>query len=193
MTDVNPTKSAGTHSLFNLHCLVWTGLLAALISVGAYVHFPLGPVPISLQVCFVLLSGFVLGPLWGFAAAALYVLAGLAGLPVFAGGTSGIGHILGPTGGYLLGFLLAPVITGGGFWLLRRKVVSWGLGVLFAVLGYVPIYGLGLTWLKTTLAISWTKAFWVGMIPFLPSDVLQVIISVAAARYLSKQELLPRQ
>lgn len=192
MSDVNRAGFTGTQSLRHLHCLVWTGLLAALISVGAYVHFPLGPVPISLQVCFVLLSGFVLGPFWGFAAVALYVLAGMAGLPVFSGGTSGIGHVLGPTGGYLLGFLLAPLITGVGRLLVRKKVLPWGLGVLLGVLGYLPIYGLGLAWLKTVLAIPWAKAFWVGLLPFLPSDVLQVIISVAASRYLAGHELTPR-
>ncbi|MFW6054328.1 MAG: biotin transporter BioY [Thermodesulfobacteriota bacterium] len=191
MAEVNQAGMAGTQSLFKLHRLVWTGLLAALITVGAYAHFPVGPVPISLQVCFVLLAGFVLGPVRGFSAAALYILAGLAGLPVFSGGTSGIGHVLGPTGGYLMGFLAAPVITGAGLRLVRRRVLPLGWGVLLAVLGYVPIYGLGLTWLKTSLAISWGKAFWVGMLPFLPSDLLQVAISVAAARYLFSHDLTP--
>ncbi|MCF8038574.1 MAG: biotin transporter BioY [Desulfohalobiaceae bacterium] len=191
MSDVNRAGFAGTQSLFKLHCLVWTGLLAALIAVGAYAHFPIGPVPISLQVCFVLLAGFVLGPVWGFSAVALYVLAGLAGLPVFSGGTSGMGHVLGPTGGYLLGFLAAPLITGAGLRLVPRRVLPLGWGLFLAVLGYVPIYGLGLTWLKTSLAISWGKAVWVGMLPFLPSDLLQVAISVAAARYLFNHDLTP--
>jgi len=165
-------------------------LLAALMVVGAYVHFPLGPVPISMQVCFVLLSGFVLGPLGGLLAVLLYILAGLVGLPVFYGGTSGFAHVLGPTGGYIMGFVFTPLITG-----LSQKAearsLSWGRGVLFGFLGYVPIYALGIVWLKTTLDISGVKAVSVGMLPFLFSDCLQVAASVSAARVLIRQDLLP--
>ena len=181
-----------TPRLQHVHRLVWCGLLAALMAVGAYIHFPLGPVPISLQVSFVLLAGFVLGPLWGFASVTLYVLAGLIGLPVFSGGTSGIGHVLGPTGGYLLGFLAVPLITGLWFRLTPGEVLPWGLGILLSILGYCPIYGLGLLGLKAALDLTWTKVIWVGMLPFLPSDVLQVAVSVAVARYLNTQQLTPR-
>ena len=179
-------------TLFQLHGLVWTALMAALIVVGAYVHFPLGPVPISMQVCFVLLAGFVLGPLGGMLAVLLYILAGLAGMPVFYGGTSGFAHLLGPTGGYIMGFVFTPLICG----LWRKagtRTMPWTLGVLFGVLGYIPIYTLGLLWLKTTLSITWAKAVSVGMLPFLPSDALQVAASVFAARALIRQDLLPSQ
>jgi biotin transport system substrate-specific component len=185
-----PGENMNDQPLSQLHGLVWTGLLAALMVVGAYVHFPLGPVPISMQVCFVLLSGFVLGPLGGMLAVLLYILAGLAGLPVFYGGTSGFGHLLGPTGGYIMGFVFTPLITG----LSQRpgaRSLPWVRGVVFGFLGYVPIYVLGLFWLKTTLAISGAKAVGVGMLPFLPSDVLQVAASVSAARVLIRQDLLP--
>ncbi len=184
--------SSDAPRLEHLHRLVWSGLLAALIAVGGYIHFPLGPVPISLQVCFVLLAGFVLGPLWGFSAVALYVLAGLAGLPVFSGGTSGIGHILGPTGGYLLGFLAVPLISGVWSRLTRKSILPWGWGAFLSVAGYAPIYLLGLARLQSTLDMSLDKALWVGMFPFLPSDVLQVLVAVSAARYLGRQQLTPR-
>ncbi len=192
MKAIQETMSSDAPTLEHLHRLVWSGLLAALIAVGSYIHFPLGPVPISLQVCFVLLAGFVLGPLWGFCAVALYVLAGLAGLPVFSGGTSGIGHILGPTGGYLLGFLAVPLITGVWSRLTRKNFLPWGWGALLSVVGYAPIYLLGLARLQSTLDMGLDKALWVGMFPFLPSDVLQVLVAVSAARYLGRQQLTPR-
>ena len=192
MQHIQETAPPETPSLQHLHRLVWCALLAALIAVGSYLHFPLGPVPISLQVCFVLLSGFVLGPSWGFAAVAMYVLAGLAGLPVFSGGSSGIGHILGPTGGYLLGFLAAPLITGLWSRLTRKTRLPWGWGVLACVAGYAPIYGLGLARLQTSLDIGWSQAVWVGLLPFLPSDGLQILVAVSAARYLHQQQLTPR-
>ncbi len=178
--------------LQHLHRLVWCALLASLIAVGSYLHFPLGPVPISLQVCFVLLSGFVLGPGWGFAAVAMYVLAGLAGLPVYSGGSSGIGHILGPTGGYLLGFLAAPLITGLWSRWMRKTRRPWGFGVLACVAGYTPIYGLGLAWLRMSLDLSWGQAIGVGLLPFLPSDGLQILVAVSAAKYLHHQQLTPK-
>jgi len=176
-------ERVATTSLASLHRLVWTALMAALIAVGAFVHFPLGPVPISLQVLFVLLAGFLLGPLAGASAVGLYLLAGLAGLPVFSGGTSGLGHILGPTGGYLLGFLLTPLITGQARRLSREGPPAWAVLLALAVAGYAPIYGIGIPWLKASLDIGWGKAIATGMLPFLVSDCLQVGASAATARF----------
>ncbi|MGB8933246.1 MAG: biotin transporter BioY, partial [Anaeromyxobacteraceae bacterium] len=83
------------------HRLVWTALLAACIAVGGWLQLPIGPVPITLQPLFILIAGYLLGPARGAAAVALYVLAGVLGMPVFAGGKAGLGVLLGPTGGYL--------------------------------------------------------------------------------------------
>ena len=181
------TEQVLSSSFASLHRLVWTALLAALIAVGAFVHFPLGPVPISLQVLFVLLAGFLLGPLAGASAMGLYLLAGLAGLPVFAGGTSGLGHVLGPTGGYLLGFLLTPLVTGQAKRLGRNGDLAWGFALGLAVLGYVPIYGIGIPWLKASLGIDWGKALATGMLPFLVSDCLQIAASAATARFFHRR------
>jgi len=178
-------------TLHHMHKLVWSALFAALITAGAYLHFPLGPVPISLQVLFVLLAGFVLGPLSGFSAVCLYILAGLAGLPVFYGGTAGLAHVLGPTGGYIVGFLGAPLITGLGAKTAPSAPLSWPRGIAFAALAYAPIYLAGLTWLKISLAAGWLKVFSIGMLPFLPSDALQILACAAAARFMQQQRLAP--
>ena len=97
-----------------LKMMVYASLFAALTVVGAYIAipFPLSPVPIVLQNLFVLLAGLLLGKKWGAASMAIYLLAGAVGLPVFAGGTGGIGHFAGPTGGYLIGFVLAAFVAG---------------------------------------------------------------------------------
>src|SRR5512133_1411896 len=92
------------------HRLVWTALLAACIAAGAWLQLPIGPVPVTLQPLFIVLAGFLLGPARGAAAVALYVLAGVLGMPVFAGGKAGLGVLLGPTGGYLVGFILAAAV-----------------------------------------------------------------------------------
>ena len=89
---------------------VFASLLAALMAAGAYLSIPIGPVPIVLQNMFVLLAGLLLGSRWGLAGVAAYFLTGLCGLPVFAGGLGGIGRIVGPTGGYLIGYLPAVFV-----------------------------------------------------------------------------------
>src|SRR4030067_426903 len=95
-----------------LRWIVLSSLMAALMAVGAYIHVPIGPVPIVLTNLFVLLSGLLLGSRWGLASAAIYLLVGAIGMPVFYGGKGGLAHILGPTGGYLFGFLLCACVAG---------------------------------------------------------------------------------
>ena len=86
-------------------------LMAALTSVSAYIILPIGPVPITMQTCFVLLSRAVLGSRWGAGSQMVYICLGLAGIPVFASGTSGLGVVLSPTFGYIGGFVLAAFLT----------------------------------------------------------------------------------
>ena len=99
-------------SVEKLRWMVLASLMAALTAVGAYIHVPIGPVPIVLSTLFVLLSGLLLGSRWGLASMGLYLLVGAIGIPVFAGGKGGFAHFFGPTGGYLFGYVLAAWITG---------------------------------------------------------------------------------
>lgn len=176
--------------LVSLHRLVWTALLAALIVVGAYLHFPIGPVPISTQCLFVILAGLVLGPVQGVLAVALYLGAGLIGLPVFYGGTSGLGHLLGPTGGYLFGFLGASFVAGLSRKFCKNEKLPFYIGILFGLLAYLPIYGLGIPWLKLSLQTTWLKAFSIGMFPFLPSDILQILGAAYLGSYLLDKKMV---
>ena len=178
-------------SLAQTHTLVWISLFAALMVVGSYAHFPLGPVPISLQVLFVLMAGFILGLKGGILAVGLYILAGLVGLPVFYGGHGGLGHVLGPTGGYILGFIPAVMIAGWAGGKIKRRPLPWSAGVAIAVGAYCAIYAVGLSWLGQVLEIGWTKAAAIGMLPFLPSDLLQIVLCVSAVRYMQKHSLVP--
>ena len=101
------------HSNHNsIQALVYTSLFTALIAAGAYIAVPIGPVPLVMQNFFVLLAGLVLGPKMGTTAVLTYLVIGTLGIPVFAGGTGGPAHFLGPTGGYLLGYVPAVFITG---------------------------------------------------------------------------------
>jgi len=161
--------------------IVYSALFIALISIGAVIAIPVGPVPIVLQNMFVLLAGLILPPAWAAGCVAVYLLMGFAGLPVFAGATSGVGKVFGPTGGYLLSYLPAAVLTSviSG---RAEKHLARDCGAVIA--GMAMIYMFGVPWLKWVLAISWGKALAAGMYPFLAGAVLKMAAAVMIARKL---------
>ncbi|MCG8552825.1 MAG: biotin transporter BioY [Desulfobacterales bacterium] len=161
--------------------IVYSALFIALISIGAMIAIPVGPVPIVLQNMFVLLSGLILPPAWAAGSEAVYLLMGFAGLPVFAGGTSGIGKVFGPTGGYLLSYLPAAFLTSV---ISGRAPKSLVRDYAAAVSGMAMIYLFGVPWLKWVLAVSWGKALAAGMYPFLIGAVLKIAAAVIIARKL---------
>lgn len=167
--------------IHQLRMIAYASLMAALTAVGAYIAIPVGPVPIVLQNLFVFLTGLLLGRKWGAAAIAAYLLAGICGLPVFAGGKGGIGHIIGPTGGYLIGYLPAVYLIGFLAEKGRGRAHSDLLGML---LGTAVIYGLGVPWLKLVTHMSFSKALILGMVPFLLGDGLKIAVAVPLARKL---------
>jgi len=162
-----------------LRMLVLASLMAALTAVGAYIHVPIGPVPIVLSTLFVLLSGLLLGSDWGMASMGLYLLVGAIGIPVFAGGKGGLAHFFGPTGGYLLGYVLASWITG---FISERSPGLLMLDILAVLIGSLVIYGLGVPWLKLVTQMSWTKTLTVGVVPFLIGDVVKASVALVLAR-----------
>ncbi len=164
-----------------LKMTVYSSLFVALIAVGAFISIPIGPVPIVLQNMFVLLSAIILGPLWGLACVAVYLVIGLAGLPVFAGGTSGIGKLFGPTGGYLLGYLPCVFVTASISKALHKKISS---DIIAMVIGSLIVYACGVPWLKTITKMSFEKALTVGMYPFLIGDGLKIVAAAFIARTL---------
>lgn len=159
---------------------VLSALFTALIIVGAYISFPLpvSPVPIVLQNLFVLLAGLLLGRRWALGAVALYLLLGLIGLPVFSAARGGLAHFLGPTGGYLIGFLLAAGLAAtivGAAPRLWREIVA-------VVVGTISIYLIGVPWLKVVADMSWPSALAAGLTPFLIGDALKAAAAVGIAR-----------
>lgn len=144
------------------------GLLGAyLIAVSAHMRvvLPISPVPITGQTLIVLLLGAVLGSRRGLLAVMLYVAAGAAGLPLFAGGSLG-----GPTGGYLIGFAAAATLTGG------LMQMGWGgrtlTTVLALLLGNLTVYLFGLPWLA--VFVGWGAVLPMGLVPFLVGDGLKL-------------------
>ncbi len=161
--------------------MVYAALMAALTAAGAYIAIPVGPVPIVLQNLFIMLAGLLLGGRWGLISVAVYLLAGALGLPVFAGGTGGLGKFVGPTGGYLLGFAAAAYLIGIISEMGRGRVA---IDVMAMVAGTLVIYAFGVSWLKLVTGISFSKALTVGMLPFLIGDALKIAAAIPIARAL---------
>lgn len=175
---VSPPMDPTTESL---HMTVYSALFAALITAGAFLAIPIGPVPIVLQNFFVLLAGLLLGGRWGLFSVIIYLLAGTCGLPVFAGAAGGLGRLFGPTGGYLWGYLPAVFVTGA---LSRRLGQNTGGDLVALACGTVLVYAFGVPWLKMVAGLDWTRALALGMIPFVPGDGLKIAAAVVVARVL---------
>ena len=164
--------------------LTMAALFAALIAAGTFISIPLplSPVPVVLQNLFALLAGLVLGPALGSAAAALYLAAGIIGAPVFAGASGGIVRLIGPTGGFLIGYLLAAFTAGliAGVPLPERKTAGWRI-ILAAFAGLLVVYAPGVAWLKISTGRTWAAAFTAGFIPFIAGDIVKGLVAAALA------------
>ncbi|USS41307.1 biotin transporter BioY [Thermococcus aggregans] len=162
--------------------VAYSALFVALTAVGAQISIPIGTVPITLQVLFVLLSGLILGARLGFLSQAIYVFMGAIGLPVFAGFSGGFAHVYGPTGGYLIAFPIAAFLVG----LLAKKKDNIVGYILAVVVGIIVIYLLG--WLRLGLFMkgNFEKAFLVGVAPFVPIDLVKGALAVVIADRVKK-------
>jgi len=133
------------------------------------------PVPVTLQSLAVVLAGFLLGPLGGFASVAIWLSAAAVGLPLFAGGEGGIAHLRGPTAGYLLSFPLAAALAGY-FGAAKGRWPSALHLFIVAIAGHVLILAIGGSWLALQIGVS--AALAKGVFPFILGSVLK---SAAAA------------
>ncbi|MFB6102779.1 MAG: biotin transporter BioY [Haloplanus sp.] len=164
-------------------------LFAAATSATAPVDMvhPLAPnVPITLQTLWVYLAGIVLGPVWAGVAFTLYLLAGLIGLPVFAGGNAGLGVLLGPTGGFLFGFPLAAMTIGavahGTDGLTAPDAIPMSRIVAALIAGTAIVYVAGAIGYALVQAIGLVAAVSAVVVPFLPVAGLKVAATVAIVR-----------
>ena len=175
--------------------LALIAVFAALVAGSALIAaIPVGGlgVPITVQTLAVMLTGLALGPGRAFAAVGLYVLLGLAGLPVFSGGRSGLGVLAGPSAGYIIGFVFAATAVG---WLtvvvLRRTAGRPGrlrAVLLFAgamVSSIIFVHSLGILGMMLNAKLDLSKAFFADLV-FYPGDVIKNILAVTIALTLHK-------
>jgi len=159
--------------------MVYASLLAALTAASALITIPIGEVPVILYNFFILMMGLLLGSRWGAASIAVYLLAGGLGLPVFAGGKGGIAILLGPTGGYLIGFLPAVFIIG---FISEKFKQRFSYDIIAMLCGTVVIYAFGVIQLKIVLGKTWLVTMALGVIPFIFFDIVKVVAAAVTAK-----------
>ncbi len=157
--------------------LVLIGLMAAITCImGPFsIPLPFNLVPISLTNLVIFFTIYILGMKKGTISYCIYLLIGFAGLPVFSGFTGGVGKLVGPTGGYLIGFIFLALI--GGFFVDKWSNNRW-LCMTGMVLGEIIMYIFGTVWLAYQAHMNFEAALWAGVIPFIPGDLIKMVMAM---------------
>ena len=155
-------------------------LMVAMNCVSAYIIIPLpfSLSPLALQTLIVNLTGYVLNAKQAFMTMLVYLLVGLAGVPVFTGGSAGPGKLFGPTGGYIIGFLFTAVFLA---YFRGEKYSYKRYALLGCVIGIPLIYVFGVVQLKLITGMGWDKAIMTGALPFIPLDIVKCLAAAVIA------------
>lgn len=157
--------------------LALIGVMTAVLCIVGPLSIPLpfSPVPLSMTNFAVLLAVFLLGWKWGTVSCGIYLLLGVVGVPVFSGFSGGAAKLLGPTGGYLVGFLFLAVISG----LFIERFEQARLPVAAGMaLGMLIDYLFGTLWLVTLMKLSFSQALMMGVVPYLTGDAVKLIAAL---------------
>lgn len=173
-----PNTTAPTSKAYQMALI---GLMTAVICIIApfSVQLPFSPVPMSLGTLVIYFAVMVLGMKQSFLSVLLYILLGLVGLPVFTGFTGGAGKLLGPTGGYIIGYLFMTLICG---FFIDKWPGRFFPNFVGLLLGTAVCYGLGTIWLSLQSHLSISSAFTTAVLPFLPADLTKVLLGIFAGR-----------
>jgi biotin transport system substrate-specific component len=170
---VFPRSTALTEALF---VVAGVGFIALLAQIS--IPVPGSPVPVTGQTLAVLLIGTTYGARLGVLTFATYLFAGIAGAPIFAGSTHGVEKVIGATGGYLVGMLVASLVLG---YLADRKAdQKFKTSFPALLLGDAIIFTFGLLWLQQTLNLTWSQTIAAGFTPFILGEVLKIAITATS-------------
>ena len=186
MNSINTTNTTNAAGKSSPRRLVLIAMMTAITCILAplSIPIPVSPVPISLTNLVLLISVYILG--WKDASISfiIYLLLGLAGLPVFSGFSGGLGKIAGPTGGYLAGFIFMTVIAGLAVDIFSGKRLPAVIGM---ALGTAVAYAFGTAWLAIQMDLTYISALSIGVLPYLAGDTLKIILAVIAGPMLKKR------
>jgi biotin transport system substrate-specific component len=157
-----------------LRMMIITALFAAIIGVLAQITIPLPLVPITGQTLAIGLAATILGARYGTISVLLYLFIGAVGVPVFAEFSGGVSKLVGPTGGYLVGFVPAAFAIG---WLLEKTSFNYLNAMIGNIIGMLITLVFGTVWLKLAMDLSWTAAFASGFAPFVIVGVIKAALA----------------
>lgn len=160
---------------FSTSTMAVVALMTAVLCVLAPFSIPIGPIPISLATLGLYLSVMILGRKKATLVCLMYLLIGFVGLPVYSGFMGGPAQLLGPTGGYLIGYLLLTVIAG---WFVDKFPKKRALCLLGLVFGTMSCYGIGTIWLAVQTKLDFARALMVGVVPFIIGDAVKIVVAV---------------
>jgi len=163
--------------------VVFTAMFVAIIAVCAQIQIPLGPVPFTLQTLGVFAAASLLGWKRGTISVLVYVLLGLVGVPVFAGFAGGVSCLVGPTGGYIIGFIFTALIVGLIADKLGRKL--WVL-IVAMIIGLLVCYAFGTAWFCISTGTGLLDALLLCVVPFLIADAAKIAVASVLVNRLDK-------
>jgi len=166
--------------------LILCALFAALTAVFSWIAIPLPftPVPVVLATMATCLAGSLLGPRYGSFSMIVYVLLGAAGIPVFHSFTGGLGILAGPTGGYIIGYIISALICGLLLDVLAKKKLTWWSMAVSMTAGLTGCYVLGTLWFIISTGNSLGAALVMCVLPFLPGEILKIFASMMLVKKL---------
>lgn len=173
-----------TINKLSIKTMTLIGIMAAVTCILGPLSIPIGPVPISFTNLAIYLTVILLGWKRGTVSYLIYLLIGLVGVPVFSAFTGGPAKLFGPTGGYLIGFIFMAIISGIFVEKFSGKIYMYILGM---ALGTAVCYVFGTAWLSFSVNMGFMQALMAGVIPFIPGDLVKIIIAVIIGPAIKKR------
>ena len=179
-------KNVVQESKFHTVRMTQIALMTAIICVVSpwVIVVPFSPVPVSLSLFAVLLAAYLLGAGDAIICCGLYLILGCVGLPVFSGGVGGPGKLFGPTGGYLVGYLVAAWVTGYAWNRFKGKRFMHLIGMVLGVFG---CYVLGTLWLCISMDVGIVEGLMLGVVPYIPADIVKIVLVYILGHELRKR------
>ncbi len=160
--------------MMKIQQMSFVALMAAILCIVGPLTIPVGPVPVSILPVLLYLIAYTLGMWRATVSCLVYICIGLIGIPVFSGYTGGPAVLLGPTGGYIVGYLLLTICSG--FFIEKFTKKRWHLAGM--VIGLVFCYMTGTVWLKFTTDITFRQALLTGVAPFVMFDLIKIAAAI---------------
>lgn len=180
---MNKTMNKNVKVNDKTYMLTVTALMTAVTCVLAPMSVPIGPVPISLTNLAIYFALYLLGWKMGTVSYIVYLIIGIVGVPVFSGFTGGLAKFLGPTGGYIIGFIPMAIIAG----LVIEKSGSRILHFIAMVVGTAVCYAFGTAWFCVVMKSDVAAALGMCVFPFIPGDIAKIVIAMVAGPILKKR------